>query len=91
MTDDVTNEFQEQVTALIATTIEESTGRAVELAADTALIDEGYLDSLTVLQIFMKLHEVFGVELDMEDLTEDAFGTPAAIANLVRAHGGQQP
>ncbi len=77
------SELAEEVRKLVTATIEESTGRVVELEDETALIDEGILDSLTVLQLFVRLQETFEIELDMDDLTEETFGTPRAIAALV--------
>ncbi|MBO6939328.1 MAG: acyl carrier protein [Deltaproteobacteria bacterium] len=75
--------LETEVTEVVAATIEESTGLTVELTPETALIDEGYLDSLTVLQLFAKLQDRFEVELDMDDLTEETFGTTRGIATLI--------
>lgn len=77
------SEIQTRVLAVVSETIESSTGNEVELTAETALIDEGYLDSLTVLQLFVNLQEAFEIELDMDDVTEEAFGTPKSIADLI--------
>ncbi len=75
--------LETEVTKVVADTIEESTGLTVDLTPETALIDEGYLDSLTVLQLFAKLQDTFEVELDMDDLTEETFGTTRDIAALI--------
>ena len=75
--------LQERVIAVIAQVIEEASGRAVELNADSALISSGHLDSLAVLQLFNQLQETFDVELDVDDLTEERFGAPRTIADLV--------
>ena len=78
-----TNEVQTKVIDLLRRTIAESSGREVELELDTELMGSGYLDSLTVLQLFVALQEELGVELGADDLTEQAFGTPKAIAELI--------
>lgn len=78
-----TPELETKVTTLVAATIEESSGRAVTLESETELLSSGLLDSLTVLQLFVALQDEFGVELDVDDLTEASFGTPRAIAGLI--------
>lgn len=84
----MSSELETQVTTLVAETIHESTGLEVDLTPETALIDEGYLDSLTVLQLFAKLQESFEIELDMDDLTEESFESTKGIAALVAERRG---
>ncbi len=74
----------DDVVKLVEQTIRESSGREVTLAPDTPLVDGGYLDSLTVLQLFSALQEELGADLDVADLTEEAFASPASIAHLVK-------
>ncbi|MEO1336764.1 MAG: acyl carrier protein [Myxococcota bacterium] len=76
-------EVLDQVIRLVAETIEEASGRAVDLTPESELLNSGLVDSLAVLQLFTKLQEAFEVELDVDDLTETTFGTPSAIANLI--------
>ena len=77
------SERQQKVIELVRETIEEASGRAVDVTADTDLITSGFLDSLAVLQLFNKLQEGFGIELDVDDLTEANFGNAKSIANLI--------
>jgi len=77
------SEMVSKVATLVQQTIADSSGLEVEVGPETALIDSGYLDSLTVLQLFVALQEEFGVELDADDLTEETFGTATAIAQLL--------
>ena len=74
-----------KITDIVAQTVEEASGVRPELAADTALLEDGHLDSLTTLQVFTNLQTEFGVELDFDDLTEETFGSVQAIADLVSA------
>ncbi|MEM1416585.1 MAG: phosphopantetheine-binding protein [Myxococcota bacterium] len=78
-------ELQTRITALLESTIQDSSGRDVTLEAETPLLDSGYLDSLTLLRVLVELQEAFGVELDVGDLTEESFATPQAVAELVEA------
>ncbi len=78
-----TNEILGTVVGLVRRTIAESSGREVVVEADTELIAAGHLDSLTVLQLFVALQDELGVELGVDDLTEEGFGSPRAIAALV--------
>ncbi len=79
------SELQATITTLVHETIKSSSGREVELTAETPLLDTGYLDSLTLLRLLAELQEAFGIDLDVTDVTEDAFATPGAIAALVEA------
>ncbi len=56
-----------------------------ELQADTALFDEGLLDSFALVQLIVALEERFSVTLDPADLERKDMATPAAIAETVRA------
>lgn len=82
------SDLQATITTLVQETIKSSSGRDVELAAETPLLDTGYLDSLTLLRLLAELQEAYGIDLDVTDVTEDAFATPAAIAALVEDRQG---
>lgn len=56
-------------------------GRTVDL------FDQGYVDSVGVVELLAFLQETFGVEIPESDLTSDAFTTIQGIAGVV-AHVG---
>lgn len=50
---------------------------------DEELLSTGLLDSVAVLGLVSGLEEQFGVQIDMEHLTEENFGSIRSIAALV--------
>lgn len=53
------------------------------LAADTALIEQGILDSIELLNLVGFIEERFGVAVPVEAFVPENFATPAAIAALI--------
>ncbi len=76
-------DIQPQVTQLINQVILESTGREVAVTADDRLIESGMLDSLSMVNLVMALQRDFDVDLDINDLNEETFGSVVSIAELV--------
>ena len=46
---------------------------------------EGEVDSILSIKLVVELEETFGIEVDDDDLTEELFGTVAALATYVEA------
>ncbi len=44
---------------------------------------DGEVDSILSIKLVVELEEVFGIEVDDDDLTEELFGTVAALAEYV--------
>jgi acyl carrier protein len=59
-----------------------------ELKVNTRLIDKGFVDSMGIMELVSFIEQEFGVELDMDDMTMDNFGTISAISNLIACKGG---
>ncbi len=59
-----------------------------ELAPDTALFDEGILDSFGLVQLLVELENQLDVRLDPAALDRAQFATPAKIAALAEAEKG---
>jgi acyl carrier protein len=55
----------------------------LNIADDTALIDEGYLTSLQTVELLMFLEENFNIEIDPSEVDEDNFHSLNSIAALV--------
>lgn len=49
---------------------------------DTDLVETGALDSMAFVELLLRLEEVFGLHLTLDDLQIDRFRTPRAIALL---------
>ena len=55
----------------------------VDFEASETLVDDGYLDSLTLTGIIALLTMEFGISIPYEGLIEDNFNSVAAIARMV--------
>ena len=53
------------------------------LPADTALIEQGILDSIEILNLVAFLEESFAIALPIESFVPENFATPHAIATLM--------
>lgn len=50
---------------------------------DTALIDEGYIDSIQILELAMFIEETYELTLDADDMEVENFASIDAIVNYV--------
>lgn len=60
----------------------------VDFEQETALIDDGLIDSLDIVAVVTDLMDTFGVQLGVDDLTPENFNSVDAICQLIeRAQG----
>ena len=57
----------------------------VDFETETALIDDGLLDSLDIVAVVTELMEAFDVELGVDDLTPENFNSVEAIEELIES------
>ena len=55
----------------------------VDFETQTALIDDGLIDSLDIVAVVTELMEAFDVELGVDDLTPENFNSVEAIEDLI--------
>ena len=55
----------------------------VDFETETALIDDGLIDSLDIVAVVTELLEAFDVELGVDDLTPENFNSVEAIEDLI--------
>lgn len=56
----------------------------VDFATETALIDDGILDSFDVVSIISELDDAFGVQVRITELDPENFNSAECIWNLVQ-------
>lgn len=56
----------------------------VDFENETALIDDGILDSFDVVSIISEIDDVFGVQIRINELDPDNFNSAEAIWNLIQ-------
>ncbi len=57
----------------------------VDFEKETALIDDGILESLDIVTIVSEIMDVFGVELNVDDLLPENFNSAEAIWRLIES------
>ena len=58
----------------------------IDYANETALIDDGLLDSFNVIAIVTELNTRFGIRISISDLEPENFNSMKAIHALVERH-----
>ena len=57
----------------------------IDFETETALIDDGLIDSLDIVAVVTELLEAFDVELGVDDLTPENFNSVEAIEELIES------
>ena len=57
----------------------------IDFETETALIDDGLIDSLDIGAVVTELMEAFDVELGVDDLTPENFNSVEAIEELIES------
>jgi len=68
---------------LVTQTIEETTGRHVSVGEEDPLIQGGFLDSLSMVNLVLALQVTYGIVIDLMEIDENNFGSIANLAALV--------
>ena len=76
-------EIQQKIVGFLVS----ATGQS-SIDGDTELQESGIIDSLMMMDLLVFVETEFGVRLDFEDLTPDAFHSPATIARLIERRKG---
>lgn len=55
----------------------------VNISIDTDLFEEGRMDSLATMNMFIRLEQIFGVSIDLAEIEIDDFATVRKINDFV--------
>ena len=55
----------------------------VDFESQTAMVDDGVIDSLTLTTLIVELEDAFGIEVDMEELVPENFNTVDAMLDMI--------
>lgn len=55
----------------------------IDYEKEIALIDDGLIDSLDLMQLISELEEAYDIEIGMEYIIPENFNSAAAILNLI--------
>ena len=55
----------------------------LDFETETALIDDGILDSFDIISIVSEVNAQFGIEIDVNDLLPENFNSAAALYELI--------
>ena len=61
----------------------------VDFAAETALIDDGVLDSLDIVTLITEINDRFDVEIPAEEILPENFNSAEAILALIERIDGE--
>ena len=61
----------------------------VDFENETALIDDGILDSFDVVSIISEIDDVFGVQIRINELDPENFNSADSIWNLIQKLKGE--
>ena len=60
----------------------------IDCTKETALVDDGLIDSFEMVALVSELMEAFDVELDVDDLLPENFNSAEAMWKLIRSKKG---
>ena len=73
-------EISEQIKSFI---IEENPANDFELTEDSYLLEDWFIDSLSILNLVMFLEDTFKVEFDRKDIKADNFETIRILSSYI--------
>lgn len=76
-------DLRQEIGGLVSRVILEGNGREVLVPQDVRLVQQGYLDSISFVNLILIIQEKYNISIDISDLQEDNFGSVSEISNFV--------
>jgi len=85
MSEELSLAFEQEVADLVDEVVQETTGRSVHVGSEDRLIQDGYLDSFSMVSLVLTVQTRYGIPVDVADIDEEHFGTVPRIARFITA------
>ncbi|PJZ70482.1 hypothetical protein CH373_05260 [Leptospira perolatii] len=79
-------DLRQEVTSLVCEVVKNSTGREVEISTETKLIRDGYLDSLSMVNLVLRIQSNYGIQVEISEMEESNFGSVDRISKFIYFH-----
>ncbi|MEE9391672.1 MAG: acyl carrier protein [Planctomycetota bacterium] len=66
-----------------------SSSAATDIDNDDALLDTGVIDSVAMIELVVWVEEEFGFSIEIDELTQDNFGTIDRLAKFIESHDSE--
>jgi len=77
--------FKDELAEIISQVVQDTTGRMVQIRVDDRLIEDGYLDSFSMINLILEIQKTYGIEIDVTEIDESNFGSVLRIADFIAA------
>jgi len=81
------DEIKKQVIRILHENVAELEG--LEITDKTELISGGYIDSFDIVSVIGVFEEVFGIDIDLENIELEEFNTLTSICDVLRKAGAK--
>ena len=79
----VSIDFKQELTAVVEKVVLEATGRIITIDSETLLIQKGFLDSFSMVNLVLYVQNTYGITVDVTEITEENFGTAERISVFI--------
>ena len=79
------SKLEQEMTELVSRAVLDTTGREIEIGVEARLIRDGYLDSISMVNLVFLIQDRYGVEIDVAAINEVSFDSVKRIAAMIAA------
>ena len=78
------HDLETAICGLVERIIAEGSGSPVRIGVDDRLLDDGLIDSLSMVNLLLSLSSTFDIDVPGSEVSPENFGSVAAIARVVQ-------